>query len=1030
MKGGITEFSLKKQTITFTFVFLVFLTGLMALKNIPQEEDPGFTMRVALVMTAFPGASPERVELLVTNAIEEKIQEMPEIKHIESQSKTGISVITVTIKDNFTDMRPIWDKLRRKVEDASKELPDGAQAPWVNDDFGDVFGTIVTLTGDGFSYREMRDYADDLKDEILKLPNTGRIDKYGFQDEKIYLEYNQAKLSELELSPDQLKNILQSQNILQSGGTINTHEDSITIEPTGNFVSVEEIEDTIIQLPNSKRLVYLKDILNIRRGYIDPPKQIVRADGDEALALGVSLREGGNIVDQGAELTILLDRMRTILPLGIELEMPVYQPEVVDLKVKGFLSNLFQSIIIVFLSMLVFLGARTGAIVASLIPAAILFALFWMDFLDYTLNQITLASLIIALGMLVDNAIVMVESIMIQVQEGKKILNACIDSANELKISLLTSSLTTSAAFLPISTAKNQTGEYLAPMAIVVAITLLCSWVLSITMIPLFAYKFLKIEPTKENENIYDTPFYTKYVELLKKALKFRKTVVAILLSCFIGSFFLLSFLPKSFMPENDRPILIVKIETPKNTPIKRTGEILEAVEVYLTKNWLVNEEREMGAENWIAIVGGGDPRFNLSHNPVQAEPFSGVLLAKLSHLDWDFYAKIRKDTYDFLTQNFPEVTAKVEGLKSGGGGKNPLEIRFTGKDSEKLKLYSKELRTILETTPGLRSVGDDWGIQKRKVIIDIDKARAFRAGVSNQDIATSLQSVFDGSPVSQYREGKFSITMLLRSNPANSNGNDLSKLESIDIFSQKTGVSIPLKQVADIKLVWEDGSIYRRNRLKTLTVYGASGGANLAKVIKDKIQPWLDENSPKWDFGYSYEFGGESESSSQATGAIGAQLPLAGIIIILLLILQFNSYKKVAIIMLTIPLGFIGVIVGLFITGGNFGFMSLLGLISLAGIVINNAIVLIDRIDIERDRFNREPYEAVVEAAMRRLRPILMTTVSTVVGLLPLWFFGGVLWEDMAVSIIFGLIVSTVLTLIFVPILYSFLFKIDTQRE
>jgi multidrug efflux pump subunit AcrB len=1028
MKGGITEFSLKKQTITFTFVFLVFLTGLMALRNIPQEEDPGFVMRVALVMTSFPGASPERVELLVTNTIEEKIQEMPEIKHIESQSKTGISVITVTIKDQFKNMRPIWDKLRRKVEDATKDLPDGAQKPWVNDDFGDVFGTIITLTGDGFSYREMRDYADDLKDEILKLSNTGRIDKYGFQDEKIYLEYNQAKLSELQLSPIQLRDILQSQNILQSGGTINTNSDSITIEPTGNFVSVQEIEDTIIQLPNSKRLVYLKDILNIRRGYIDPPRQIVRANGQEALALGVSLRDGGNIVDQGEELTVLLERMRKILPLGIELEMPVYQPEVVDKKVKGFLSNLFQSIIIVFLSMLVFLGARTGAIVASLIPSAILFALFWMKFLDYTLNQITLASLIIALGMLVDNAIVMVESIMIQVQEGKKLFNACIDSANELKISLLTSSLTTSAAFLPISTAKNQTGEYLAPMAIVVAITLLCSWVLSITMIPLFSYKFLKVQATKEDENIYDTPFYTKYVTFLKSALKFRKTVVLILLSCFFGSFFILGFLPKSFMPENDRPILIVKIETPKNTPIKRTGEILEAVEVYLKENWLVNEKREMGAENWIAVVGGGDPRFNLSHTPVQAEPFSGILLAKLSHLDWDFYTKIRNETYAFITENFPEATPKVEGLKSGGGGKNPLEIRFTGKDAAKLKLYSKELKSILENTPGLRSVGDDWGIQKRKVIIDIDKARAFRAGVSNQDIATSLQSVFDGTPVSQYREGKFSITMLLRS--SNANRNDLSKLETMDIFSQKTGVSIPLKQVADIKLVWEDGSIYRRNRLKTLTVYGASGGANLANVIKDKVKPWIAENSPKWDFGYSYEFGGESESSSQATAAIGEQLPLAGIIIVLLLILQFNSYKKVSIIILTIPLGFIGVVLGLFITGGNFGFMSLLGLISLAGIVINNAIVLIDRIDIEQDRFNREPYDAVVEAAMRRLRPILMTTVSTVVGLLPLWFFGGVLWTDMAVSIIFGLIVSTVLTLVFVPVLYTFLFRINTQRD
>jgi multidrug efflux pump subunit AcrB len=1028
MKGGLTEFSLKKQTITFTFVAIVFLTGIMSLRNIPQAEDPGFVMRVALVMTSFPGASPERVELLVTNAIEEKIQEMPEIKHIESQSKTGISVITVTAKDQFKNMRPIWDKLRRKVEDATRDLPDGAQKPWVNDDFGDVFGSVITITGDGFSYRELRDYADDLKDEILKLSNTGRVEEYGFQDEKVYLEYNQAKLSELELSPIQLRDILQAQNILQSGGTIFTNSDSITIEPTGNYLNIQEIEDTIIQLPNSKRLVYLKDILTVRRGYIDPPQQMVRANGQVALALGVSLREGGNIVTQGEELTFLLERMRQVMPLGIELEMPVYQPEVVDKKVKDFLGNLFQSIVIVFLSMLIFLGARTGAIVASLIPAAILFALFWMNFLDYTLDQITLAALIIALGMLVDNAIVMVESITIQVQEGKKLFNACIDSANELKISLLTSSLTTSAAFLPISTAKNSTGEYLAPLAVVVTITLLCSWVLSLTMIPLFSYKFLKVKDSAgDDEGVYDGPLYTKYVALLKKALHFRKTVVLILMGAFVGGLVLLNFIPKNFMPENDRPILIVKVETPKNTPIKRTAEIIKGIEEYLNANWIVNEEREMGALNWVGVVGGGDPRFSLNHSPVQAEPYSGILLAKLSHLDWDFYKEIRKTTYDFITKNYPEVTAKVEGLQSGGGSKNPLEVRFIGPDAKKIKQYSKEVRALLENTPGLRSVGDDWGLQKRKVIIDIDKARAFRAGVTNQDIATSLQSVFDGTPVSEYREGKFSITMLLRSNTANRD--DLSKLETMDIFSQRTGASIPLKQVAEIKLVWEDGVIYRRNRLKTLTVYAGSDGANLAQVIKEKVKPLLDKISPDWQYGYSHEYGGENEKSSEATAAIGAQLPFAAIVIVLLLIMQFNSYKKVSIIMLTIPLGFIGVVLGLFLTGGNFGFMALLGLISLAGIVINNAIVLIDRIDIEQERFNREPYDAVVEAAMRRLRPILMTTVSTIVGLLPLWFFGGIMWTDMAVSIIFGLLVSTVLTLVFVPVLYSFLYKIDTQR-
>lgn len=1017
---NITQQAIEKNRITGVALVLILIAGFGAFSTMPRAEDPGFIIRTAMVMTYFPGASPERVEMLVTDKLEKAIQEMPELDFISSESKTGVSILYVNMKESYKEMRPIWDSLRRKVNRAAGELPEGVIGPIVNDEFGDVFGTIVTITGEGYSYAELKEIADDVRDEMLLIEEIAKVDILGAQDERVFIEYNNAKLAELGLTALQLMSILQNQNIIIPGGDITTDREKIVLEPTGNFITVEDLRNTLIGLPGRSDLMYLGDLVNVNRGYIDPPASVVRSSGIPALALAINLREGGNIILLGEKVKDLVAKLQEMYPIGIEFDFVAFQADHVDRKVKDFVGSLLQAVGIVMLVMLLTLGLRTGLVVATLVPMAMVMGIMIMNLFGIGLDQMSLASLIIALGMLVDNAIVMSESIMVQISTGKKPIDAAIDSAGELRIPLLTSSLTTAAAFLPIFLAESGTGEYTAPLFKVVTITLLSSWVLSLTMTPMFCVRFLKVKQ-RLSADPYDTRFYKWYRRFLTAILRHRAISVGVIALVFFVALQGFRFIPNIFFPPNDKPIYTAEFELPPGTPIERTDAVVGVIEGFMRAELSAGSDRPEGIENWSTYIGQGAPRFMLVINPEPSRPEYAIMVVNATSLG--ITESLIKRTEDFCLENFPDLLTDIKLLPLGPPAAAPVEVRVSGKDEDTVFDIVDRVKAQLAAIPGTRNIRDTWGHRTKKLMVKINQARAQRAGVTNRDIAISLQAALTGIEITQFREEDKVIPVTLRSIEAERR--NIGKLETINVYSQNTGRNVPLKQVADIEIVWQPAKIFRRDRLKTVTIQSDVTMGVTSIAVSRTVDAWLKEESSSWDVGYRYELGGENEESEKANKSIGDKMPIAGLIIILLLVSQFNSVRRSAIILLTIPLGIIGVVVGLLVARSYFGFMTLLGVISLAGIVINNAIVLLDRIKIEIDENGLEPSRAVIEAAQRRLRPILLTTATTIGGLLPLWLGGGPMWEPMAISIIFGLAFATLLTLGVVPVLYSIFFRV-----
>ena len=1028
----ITRLAIEKNRIFWAALLVVLMSGMAAYRDMPRSEDPGFIIRTALVQTVFPGASPERVELLVTDKLEKVIQEIPELDFVFSTSKVGVSIIYVNIDERYTEMRPIWDKLRRKIDRARGELPEGVIGPTVNDEFGDVFGSIIAVTGDGFTYSELKEVADEVRNELLFIPEAAKVEITGAQEERVFVEYDNARLAEFGLSPVQAQQMLQARNIILPGGDFSTPFEKIFLEPTGSFQTVDEIKQMVLNIPSSSDVVRLQDLATVSRGYIDPPQTRMRYNGEPSLGLAVSLREGGNILALGEEIRGVIDRARSVYPIGVEFDIIQFQSDAVFKKVHDFAGNLIQAVVIVAVVMLIFLGLRTGLVVASLIPSTMIAAILLMSVFDIGIDQMSLASLIIALGMLVDNAIVMSESTMVQMSQGKSAKQAAIDSAGELRVPLLVSSLTTAAAFLPIYLAESNTGEYTAPLFKVVTITLLCSWVMALTLIPVLSVAFIRIKQHSDSDP-FETPFYRHYRRGLRLLVRHPWQSLAVIAGVFIIAMLGFGKVPNIFFPPNDRPSFTIEIDLPAGTPIERTDSVVAGIEGFMKENLMAADNDGVGLINWGAFVGQGAPKFLLSYNPEPTDPSYGFILANASNVDIIGEVLI-PPIQEFIREHFPDASADVRPLPLGPPVTAPVEIRVSGRDSDALFAIVDKITQQLAATPGTRQVTDDWGARSKKVVVEIDETRARLAGVSHQDTAVSLQTYLTGLEATEFREEDRLIPVILRSSAEiecapNSDrcrrAIDPARLAGLRVYSQATGRSVPLRQVATPRLVWQPGEIMRRDRLRTVTISALLTPGVTAAEVNGAIEPWLAEQQASWPFGFVWEFGGEAESSGKANASIAAKLPVGVLIIVLLLVSQFNSMRRPLIILLTIPLSIIGVVFGLLVANSYFGFMTLLGVISLAGIVINNAIVLLDRIRIECEENGRPAHEAIIEAAQQRLRPILLTMATTIGGLLPLWIGGGPMWEPMAIAIIFGLLFATVLTLGVVPILYSLMYRV-----
>jgi len=1016
-----TKYALEHFRIVLFILLIIIIGGVIAYNNLPREEDPGFVVRTAVVTTNFPGANSEKVELLVTSKLEKIIQEIPEIDYIQSSSKSGVSIIYVNILDEYQNPRPIWDELRRKVEKARFDLPENAEKPFVNDEFGDVFGSIVTLVGDGYSYKEIKDVADYVRDELLSIKNVAKVDVFGAQKEVVFLEYDIGRLSQFGIAPLQLKEILENTNILTSGGSVKIKDERIVIEPSGNFGSISDIQKTVVQLKDKNDIVYLGDIVDVKRGYIDPPDVIVHSTGKRAVALAMSMKNGTDMLVFGDEIKKKIENIQMNLPIGLDFDIVAFQPDYVRKITDKFIFSLLESILFVVSFILIFLGSRVGSVVASLIPITILLVFFEMYIFHISIDKLSVAALVVSLGIIVDNAIVVSESILVKISQGLPKKTAILASVKELNYPLLVATLATSFSFLPVFLAKSIAGEYCAPMFGVIAMTLFSSWFLALTVIPVFCNLLFFDRKTKlPPARIIDSQFYLKYRRWLITLIENPKKIFVRIVILFGLSIFIFNlFIPKVFFPSSNRAVYQLEIESPQGTDIEKMEKIVEKIEVFLA-NDLKASKNEDGVTNWSTYIGKGLPRYVLSVTPEPTNPSYAAFIINTTSFDKlpEFITKTRT----FCEDNFPDVNLAIKRAPTGPIFDAPIEIRISGKNAGKIFEYAQSVKTQLSNINGVAEISDDWGIKNRVIIVKINPSKAFRAGVTNKDIAISLQSAFSGFDISKYREEDNLIPIVYRTTEAYRDY--LGKISTLNIYSEDAKTVVPLKQVADVTLQWQYPQIIHRDRVKTVTVKAQIPENMTAYEINRKIIPWLKEESKSWDDGYNWAIGGSEEKFVSSTKSIRRQISIAVLGMIFLMMLYFNSFKKVIIILLSSIIPFSGGLLGLFFTGSDFSFITFLGVIALFGIVVNNAILLVDRIDIEIKNSPSDMQTAIITAAQMRFRPVILVVFTAIAGLLPLWFMGDSMFSSMAAFMVFGLLSAIFSTLFILPVFYSYIFR------
>lgn len=1010
---NILQFVFDNKRITLALLALMTLLGVQAYIDLPKAEDPGFIVRQASVITRLPGANAQRMEELVSAVLEKAIVEMPQLDNVKSTSRNGVSIINVAYKATYTDMRPIFDELRRKIDAASLDLPAGVIGPEVDDEKGDVFGIIYSLSGEGFSYPELKEEAERIRDDLLLLDDVGKVDLQGLRDETIYVEYSDATLRELGITTNELASAIANTNTISSGGQMLVGNERLSLEPSGDFSSVESLRTTVLR-SSTGDLLQLQDLAKISRVLADPPSELVFKRGLPAISININMRSGGDIVTLGALIEPIIQQIQSTLPIGMALEKTAFQADIVNANIKNFVTSIAQAIAIVGGVLLLFLGLRTGLIIAASIPITMALTLMVMQWVGLTIDKVSLAGLIISLGLLVDNGIVIAESIQKRLQRGEERVLSAIETAGEMRIPLLVGSATTIAAFSPIVLAESQVGEFTAAIGYIVAITLSISWLMSMTIIPMLGGLMLKAGDDPGNKP--PKAFQRYYRALLDKAIRFRWLTIAVACLLFYSMTVAMGVVRQEFIPPSDEPLVTIELDLPRGVDIGVTERTANSISEFMRSELA----SKTGVMSWTQYVGISAPKFKLGYNPGNTDASHMTALVNVtSPGEIDAVIELLQT---HISANYPDAQYKVSRLSQGPPVSYPIQVRLSGKRVNDLERLTTQLKEQLYATDGILDVIDDWGIRSRKIGVEINTDRANAVGVSNNDVANSLFAGISGNTVSELREGEDRVPVILRSN--NRDRHDLRRLPDLTVTSSTSGRSVPLAQVAEIDVNWEVPLIKRRDRARTVTVSATLLPGYSAADINKTLKPWLAD----WALPASYgiEEGGESESSDEASQSIIDKLPLAGGVIVLLLIGQFNSFRKAGIVLMTIPLGFIGMAWGLAITDVAFGFFTILGIISLAGIVINNAIILIDQISIE-ERAGIPGREAIISASLQRLTPILLTTATTCGGMLPL-ALGGDMFQTMAITLIGGMLVGTAITLLLVPAVYSLLFKVPAK--
>jgi len=1016
MSFNLSEWALRNRALVLYAMLLLGALGAVSYANLSQSEDPPFTFKVMTINTLWPGASAEEVSRQITERIEKKLMETGDFERIQSYSRPGQSLVMFMARDEMrsVEIGDLWYQVRKKIGDIRHTLPRDALGPFFNDEFGTTFGNIYALSGDGFDYAIMKDYADRLQLALQRVDDVGKVELIGLQDEKIWIEISNTKLASLGIPLITVQQALQSQNAVAEAGFFETPTDRVRIRVSGEFTSVEDIRNFPIQVEN--RTLRLQDIAEVYRGFSDPAQPRMRFMGENAIGIAVAMKEGGDILRLGENLDKAFAELQKSLPLGMELRKVSDQPAAVEAGVGEFVQVLIEALIIVLLVSFFSLGWRTGMVVALSIPLVLAMTFAGMKYFDIGLHKISLGALVLALGLMVDDAIIAVEMMAIKMEQGFSRIKAAGFAWTSTAFPMLTGTLITAAGFLPIATAQSSTGEYTRSIFQVVTISLLASWIAAVVFVPYLGDKLLpNLTKHKSNGDLHDPyqkPFYRKFRVWVEWCVRYRKTVIGMTVGLFVFSLFLFKFVPQQFFPASNRLELMVDLKLEEGASLNATQELALRLESQLGENPLI--------ENYVGYMGSGSPRFYLSLDqklPAASQAQFVILTRNVEERE-----EVRRWLITVLDEQFPTVRSRVSRLENGPPVGYPLQFRVSGEHIPEVRALAREVALKVSENPHTLNVHLDWEEPSKVVRLNVDQDRARTLGITTQDLSIALQASLSGVAVSQYREDNELINVEVRGDRQERHA--LGLLGNLAV--QTANGRVPLNQIATLEYGFEEGIIWHRDRLPTVTVRADIVDEELPATLVGQIMPTLAEVQATLPPGYLLEVGGTVEESARGQSSVNAGMPLFVLVVLTLLMLQLRSMPLSLMVFVTAPLGLIGVTLFLLLLQKPFGFVAMLGTIALAGMIMRNAVILVDQIGQDMAQ-GLTAWDAIIESTVRRFRPIVLTALTAVLAMIPLSrsvFFG-----PMAVAIMGGLIVATGLTLLFLPALYAAWFRVKEEH-
>ena len=1032
---NLSEWGLRHPSLVLYLMVVLTVIGALSYGRLGQSEDPPFTFKVMVVRAEWPGASAREIELQVTDKIERKLQEIAQTAFIRSFSRPGEAMVFFTVKDSTapSEIPGIWYQVRKKIGDIRHTLPQGVVGPSFNDEFGDTFGNVFALLGDGLDYAELKRFAEAIRNELLRVPDVAKVAFFGEQPQRVFIELSAARLATLGIRAVDIIAAINEQNAKAGAGFFETSAERIYLRPDGEYRDLEAIRDTVLRV--GERSLRLGDIAEVARGFADPPRDSMRFEGRQALGIGVSMRDGGDIIALGRHLDEAVVRIQAQLPAGIEFVRVADQPRAVQRSINEFVKSLAEAVVIVLAVSLLSLGLRTGVVVAISIPVVLAVTFLFMKLFGIGLHKISLGALILALGLLVDDAIIAVEMMATKMEQGWERASAAGFAYMSTAMPMLSGTLVTAAGFLPIATAASSTGEYTRSLFQVTVIALLVSWIAAVLFVPYLGFHLLpdftrrdagndwrarllarlglggstQARSVHDDGGQYRSSFYRSFRALVHACVRFRWTVIAATVLAFLGALYAFRFVPQQFFPDSTRPELLVDLRLAEHASRRATLAAVEELEAVLAD--------APGIENFVAYVAAGSPRFYLPLDQQLAQTsFAQFVILTEGSAQRE---ALRSRLIEFYAVHAGGVTAAINRLENGPPVGFPVQYRVSGADFDTLREIAGRVADAMRGNAQLSNVQTDWATPSKILRVRIDQDRARLVGLSSEDIARILDAALDGVTVTQFREATETIDVVLRGS-AFERGRP-SNLADLTIPGPD-GRIVPLAQVASVEPGFEEGVVWRRNRIPTITVRANLYGDLQPAAVVGQLSPLIDRIRAGLPLGYRIETGGAVEESAKGGGSVAAGVPLLLIVVLTVLMLQLQSFSLVAMVLLTAPLGLIGITAALLLFGKPFGFVAMIGSIALSGMIMRNSVILVDQIQQDLDA-GRSRWEAIVEATVRRFRPIMLTAAAAILAMIPLTrsaFFG-----PMAVAIMGGLAIATVLTLIFLPSLYAAWYRV-----